>query len=113
MANLNRQIKPKKFGKEKTPHDYPYMVIKPNDDPLKRPMYRTHKEAIEKLRKEVEELQDQFKYLDEDMRQRCTEIIAAIGRLGPDGGSIDMLVSEYSGVRYRVQLVRRQAVVAA
>jgi hypothetical protein len=112
MANLNRQIKAKKFGKEKTPHDFPYMVIKPNDDPLKRPKYRTHKEAIDKLRKEVEELHDQFKHLDEDMRQNLTAIISAIGKIGPEGGTIDMLVSEYSGVRYRVQLVRRQAVAA-
>jgi hypothetical protein len=112
MPNLNKRIKPKKFGKEKTVHDYPYMVVKPNDDPLNRPMYRTHKEAVDKLRKEVEELHHQFEQLDEDMRQRLTGIISKIGKLGPEGGTIDELVSEYSGVRYRVQLVRRQAVAA-
>jgi len=92
----------------KTPDRFPYMVIKPNDNPNGRAKYRDHKEAVRKLREEVDAMYDQFKNLNTpDIRQHCVDIISALGRLPREGGVVDLPLGP---IRYRVELVRRQTI---
>lgn len=96
----------KKSPAPKPADRFPFMVIKPYDNPATRPMYRDHKEAVSKMRAEVEQLYKQFEHLNTpDIRRHCTDIIAELGKLPRDGGSLDMPLGP---IRYRVQLVKRQ-----
>ncbi len=107
-GKVTRPTGNKKVPPPKPVDRFPYMAVKPNDDPTKRPMYRDHKEAVKKLREEVFATFEQFRNLNApEIRQDCSNIIEALGRLPRDGGVIDLPLGP---VRYRVELVLRKAV---
>ena len=88
---------------------YPYMAVKPGQHPSDRQYFRSHTEAIKKLREEVFALGDQFKTLDSRIAANCDAIVTALGRFSSSGGSLDMEVDPHTSTRYRVELVRRRA----
>lgn len=122
MPKQQKVVQPGK--RTKMPKDYPvdrypYMAVKPGQLPSERQYFRSHTEAIKKLRDEVFKLGDQFKNIariedgqvlaDRSIAANCDAIITALGLLSSSGGSLDMEVDPHTGTRYRVELVRRQA----
>jgi hypothetical protein len=95
-----------KMPKDYPVDKYPYMAKKPWGEPE---YFQSHKAAVARLREQVFSLQDQFKHLSEDIRQNCTAIVADLGKIPQDGGVVDRLVDPHTGVRYRVELVRRES----
>ncbi len=104
----NKVVRPtgnKKAPKPKPAHDFPFMAIVPGVPEHERPVYRSHKEAVDKLRAEVVALHEQFKHLNTpEIREDCVKVLDAIGKLPRDGGEIDLPLGP---VRYQVKLVRR------
>lgn len=99
-----------KMPKDYPVNRYPYMAVKPNDDPLKRPHYRTHTEAIQKLRHEVIEFIEQFKHLSTpEMRENAVVVLNDLGKLPRTGGVVERMLDPERNVRYRVELVLRKA----
>lgn len=103
----------KPTGNKPVPKDhpvdrYPYMAVKPA--PAEPQYFATFDEAVKKLRSEIFELVEQFKHLTKpELRASIPGIISAIGRIPRDGGKIDMELDPETGIRYRVELVRRRA----
>lgn len=92
--------------------DYPYQITKPD---LERtgegPIYKaTLKAAQSHIISELVSLRDVLKQYDPSVEAIIDEVIAKVGKIGEDGGTIDDLVDPYTKIRYRATIVKRAKV---
>lgn len=75
------------------------------------PVYcKSHKDAVARIVKDIKSVQDTWKeMLIQDGVKACDEALKLVGGLSVDGGKVDAVVDPESGIRYRIELVRRQA----
>lgn len=87
--------------------DYPYIVTRPHESD---PRYaRSHKEALGKLRTDLDALLGQFKRLGiSDAQKAIKAALADVEKIGLGGGSVDVEVDPYTKVRYRATVTRRE-----
>jgi hypothetical protein len=89
---------------------HPYILVKPG--PYTKPRYfKTFKQAKAAIVKDITWLKETWSALNiADSVKACMDLLDQADSLGEDGGSIDGICDPYTGMRYKVSLVRRQQV---
>ncbi len=106
-------MKPVRAGKpqklpEKAPavRSHPYLTLRPYGEPRYHVSYRAARAVMVA---ELDALRTECVRLGaSDSIAACNEAIKMIAKLGLDGGKIDALIDPFSGMKYRVELVRRK-----
>jgi len=87
--------------------EFPYLFQNRSGAPT---YCKSYSEAVKMMQAQLMGLRQQFMKFDSDVVQRCDEAHYLVGKLGPDGGEVDVVISEYSDLRYRATLSKRESV---
>lgn len=89
------------------PEQYPYLFQHRHGDPV---YCRSHKEALAKMRKQLEQLADQFENLDSSIVSRVQDAIRFVNELPLEGGTVDIEIDAATKLRYRTTLHKRDGI---
>lgn len=92
---------------------YPYMIVKPNQMALppeqRGPWYfQSYKKALNRLSADMDVLESIFKNLSSESVRRIGDLRAEAEQLPLEGGTVEGVIDDVSGVRYKATLVKRE-----
>lgn len=87
--------------------DYPYLFQNRHGDPV---YCRSHKDALDRMRKQLQNLGEQFKNIDAQIGLRVADAIKMVGELPLEGGTVDIEIDPLTKTRYRTVLHKRDGI---
>lgn len=87
--------------------EFPYLFKNRSGAPT---YCKSYNEAVKLMQTQLMGLRQQFMKFDSDVVRRCDEAYYLVGELGPDGGTVDVVISEYADLRYQATLAKRESV---